>query len=127
MNTIVDTDVHFYLLKMIVQNVDEILPLIGDMRSLSDTVKESVKTIFEFINKIIEILPEMTTTNSDKIFILKEMQHSLNRVNYVWKDEFAEVYLIKKEWDSFLYWWIEYFKGFYNLEEMRQGLNLSLN
>ena len=127
MNTIVDTDVHFYLLKMIVQNVDEILPLIGDMRSLSDTIKESVKTIFEFINKIIDILPEMATVNSDKIFILKEMQHSLNRLEKVWKEEFSEVYFIKKEWDSFLYWWIEYFKGFYNLDEMREGLHLSLN
>ena len=127
MSTIVDSDVHFNLLKLIVQNVDELLPLIADKQSLSETVKDSVNTIFEFINKIIDILPEIITTTANKVFILKEMQYSLKRVAYAWNDEFSDIYIIKKDWDGFKSWWFEYFKGFYHLEEMKQGVNLSLN
>lgn len=127
MNTLIDSDVHFHILKLIIQNVDELLTFVGNKQNLSEIIKDSVNTIFEFIDKIVDILPEMTTTNSNNILILKEMKQALHRINYVWNDEFTDIYFIKKEWDSFLYWWFEYFKGYYHLEEMKQGLNLSLN
>lgn len=127
MNSKIENDIHFNILKTIVQSVNDIFSHINNKSELSSTVSDSILTIFEFIDKIVDTLPNIINNEGDKVHIRNEMKNSIDEIILKWNQSNITIEELYETWEEFVYWWYEYFHSYYGLEKLKKGLYINLN
>ena len=127
MNAKIEYESHFKLLKLIVNYINDLIPLIDNKNELSDSVNYSVKTIFDFVEKVVETLPNMFNSQGDEQIIKRELLSSIRRVNNYWKNSDVDIYEFEASWDEFNFWWYEFIRTYYHMEKLKKSIFVSLN
>lgn len=127
MNAKIEYESHFKLLKLIVNYINDLIPLIDDKNELSDSVNYSVRTIFDFVEKVVETLPNMFNAQGDPQVIKRELLVSIRKVNKCWSNSSVNIFEFEASWDEFNFWWYEFIRTYYHMEKLKKSIFVSLN
>jgi hypothetical protein len=98
-------DTHVNIINTIVKTTDDIIPIIVTNPELDEPLKETIVQVFRFIEKILNLLPDLLNTVNKKVNYKYELNKSLNAI-------IEQLELLPKSpekltavWFEFNYWW----------------------
>ena len=115
------------LINSIIVSTNKLLPLIKDNTELTDTINITILQIFQFLEKILDLVPDLLMTEKKMNFYKEELTGSFNKVISNWetftdnRDEFFDA------WRDFNFWWKELNKTIEKLKESDNTIYLSMN
>ena len=99
------------LVNKIISTTGQVIPVVEEQETISPVIFDTFKKILEFLNKILEILPDIKISSAgEELNIKLTITEKLNELTEIWIAFPNRNVDILDAWMYFDFWWSEYFK-----------------
>ena len=115
------------LMDSIIQSVTEMINAFKGKDNDNGQVRTSIKQIFHFLDKIIEVFPRIILADDHNTIIKDKLLRSIVRSKREWETAMSINDNFETNWNDLSFWWNEYRKQLKKIQETKHALYLSTN
>lgn len=111
----------------IIRSTSELVSILKKGDKLNDTLKNTISEIFNFLFKVLNLLPEILLSKEEHSLYKSQLIESFADLQLAWEvyeempGEFAE------RWSDFVYLWDNFYDQFQRINSSSKTIYLSLN
>jgi hypothetical protein len=116
------------LVNKIISTTGQVIPVVEEQETISPAIFDTFKKILDFLNKILEILPDIKISSAgEELNIKSTITEKLNELTEIWIAFPNRNVDILDAWMYFDFWWSEYYKKAKILKNSDSSIFLSMN
>lgn len=120
-------DSHVNIINTIIKTTDDIIPIIVTNPELDEPLKETIVQVFRFIEKIINLLPDLLTSINKNVNHKYELNKSLNGIIEQLETLPKSPEKLTAVWFEFNYWWKDFNEKLVQLANSQNTVFISMN
>lgn len=108
LNTIISLDMQLSLINSVVKTLSVALIALEDKIELRASLKEQIDNLKLFLNKLINLLPEIEDKETHTILLKMSCLDGFDKAFEVWEDLSSDKEEVEKYWEEFLERWAKF-------------------
>ncbi len=120
-------DTHVNIINTIIKSTDDIIPVIVSNPELDEPLKETIIQVFRFIEKILNLLPDLLSSVNKNVDHKQELNRTINGI-------IEQLEILPKSpekltavWFEFNYWWKDFTEKLIQITNSENTVFLSMN
>jgi len=115
------------MVDLIVKSTNDLVPLVMKHIDIDNTISETITLILKFLNKILNLLPEVLSDENPYSTKKKLIKDTLSNVIQSWERFQQDPVDFRFAWDEFHYWWQEIQEDLLQMQNSKHTIFLSMN